>query len=56
MANFGPQPWTKPFGKMSIFGYFQLLVFTAYKDVFLFQNMITYIFLAYRAKRKKKEK
>ena len=27
MANFGPKPCTKPFGKMSIFRLFELLVF-----------------------------
>ena len=29
MANFGPKPWTNPFGKMSIFRLFQLVVFIA---------------------------
>ena len=29
MANFGPKPWTNPFGKISIFHLFQLLVFIA---------------------------
>ena len=29
MTNFGPKPWTNPFGKMSIFGLFQLVVFIA---------------------------
>ena len=27
MANFGPKPWTNPFGKMSIFRLFKLSVF-----------------------------
>ena len=27
MAIFGPKPWVNPFGKMSIFGLFELLVF-----------------------------
>ena len=27
MANFGPKPWTYPFGKISIFGFFKLCVF-----------------------------
>ena len=27
MAIFGPKPWVIPFGKMSIFGFFELLVF-----------------------------
>ena len=26
MANFGPKPWTNPFGKISIFRLFELLV------------------------------
>ena len=29
MAIFGPKPWVNPFGKMSIFGLFGLLVFIA---------------------------
>ena len=29
MAIFGPKPWVNPFGKMSIFRLFQLLVFIA---------------------------
>ena len=29
MAIFGPKPWVNPFGKMSIFGLFELLVFLA---------------------------
>ena len=29
MATFGPKPWVNPFGKMSIFRHFQLLVFIA---------------------------
>ena len=29
MAIFGPKPWVNPFGKMSIFGLFKLLVFIA---------------------------
>ena len=36
MAIFGPKPWVNPFGKMSIFRFFELLVFIAYKGVFLF--------------------
>ena len=34
MAIFGPKPWVNPFGKMSIFGLFQLLVFIAPKRSF----------------------
>ena len=29
MASFGPKPWVNPFGKMSIFRLFELLVFIA---------------------------
>ena len=29
MANFGPKPWVNPFGKISIFRLFELLVFIA---------------------------
>ena len=29
MPSFGPKPWVNPFGKMSIFLLFELLVFTA---------------------------
>ena len=36
MANFGPKPWVNPFGKMSIFPLFELLVFVASKGVFSF--------------------
>ena len=42
MAIFGPKPWVNPFGKMSIFRLFELLVFitVAHKDKTLprFQN------------------
>ena len=34
MPIFGPKPWVNPFGKMSIFGLFELLVFIVYKGVF----------------------
>ena len=34
MAIFGPKPWVNPFGKMSIFRFFELLVFIALKSVF----------------------
>ena len=36
MALFGPKPWVNPFGKMSIFRLFELLVFIASKGVFPF--------------------
>ena len=29
MASFGPKPWVNPFGKMSIFRLFEVLVFIA---------------------------
>ena len=29
MAIFGPRPWVNPFGKMSVFGLFKVLVFIA---------------------------
>ena len=29
IPNFGPKPWVNPFGKISIFGLFELLVFIA---------------------------
>ena len=35
-AIFGPKPWVNPFGKMLIFGLFELLVFIAQKGVFSF--------------------
>ena len=56
MAIFGPKPWVNPFGKMSIFRVFQLLVFIAQKSVFSFQNIIKDIFLAYITFKKNIEK
>ena len=53
MAIFGPKPWVNPFGKMSIFGLFGLLVFIAQKGVFSLQNIVKDIFLAYIAFKKK---
>ena len=47
MANFGRKPWVNPFGKMSIFRLFELLVFITQTGVFSFQNIIEYISLAY---------
>ena len=49
MAIFGPKSWVNPFGKMSIFRLFELLVFVAYKGVFSFQSVVKDIFLAYIA-------
>ena len=56
MAIFGPKPWVNPFGKMSIFRLFELLVFIAQKSVFSFQNILKDIFLAYVTYKKKLEK
>ena len=53
MAIFGPKPWVNPFGKMSIFRLFELLVFIAQKGVFSCQNIVKDIFLLYIAKKKK---
>ena len=53
MAIFGPKPWLNSFGKMSIFRLFKLFVFIAQKGVFLCQNIVKDIFLAYIAKKKK---
>ena len=47
MAIFGPKIWVNPFGKMSIFRVFELLVFVVQRDVFSFQNIVKDIFLAY---------
>ena len=56
MAILRPKPWINPFGKMSIFRLIVVLFFTAQKGVFLFQNMVTDVFLCYIAKKKKLEK
>ena len=53
MAIFGRKPWVNPFGKISIFRLFELLLFIAQKRVFLFQNIIKHIFQAYIALKKK---
>ena len=53
MAIFGPKPWVNPFGNMSIFRLFELLVFIAQKGVFSLQNIVNDIFLAYIALKKK---
>ena len=52
MANFGPKPWTNPFGKNSIFRLSQHLVFIAQKGLLSLQNTIKHIFLAYIALKK----
>ena len=56
MTIFGPKPWVNPFGKMSIFRLFELLVFIAQKGVFSFQNIVKDIFLAYIASKEKVDK
>ena len=53
MAIFAPKPWVNRFGKMSIFGVFELLVFVAQTGVFSFQNIVKDIFLAYIGLKKK---
>ena len=53
MAIFGPKQWVNPFGKVSIFRLFELLVFIAQRGVYSFQNIVRDIFLAYIAKKKK---
>ena len=49
MVIFGPKPRVNPFGIMSILQLFELLVFVAWNGVFLFQNIVKDIFLAYIA-------
>ena len=56
MAIFGPKPWVNPFGKISVFRLFELLVFTAEKGVFSFQNIVKDIFPDYIPFKKKFEK
>ena len=56
MAISGQKPWVNPFGKLSIIRLFKLLFFIAQKGVFLFQNIVQDIFLAYIAYKKKFEK
>ena len=34
MEIFEPKPWVNPFGKMSVFRLFELLVFMAYKGLY----------------------
>ena len=53
MANFRPKPWTNPFGKISISGFFKLLVFIAYIVVFFVLEYRKTRLLPYIAKRKK---
>ena len=56
MAFLGPKPWVNPFGKMSIFRLFELLVFRAQPGVFSFQNIIEDVFLAYIVQKNRLEK
>ena len=56
MAIFRPKTIVIPFGKMSIFPLFELLLLIAQKGVFSFQNFVRNIFLAYTAKKKKLKK
>ena len=46
-GHFAPKPWVNPLGDMSIFRLCELLVFIAQKAVFLFQNIVNDISLAY---------
>ena len=53
MVTFGAKPQVNPFGKMSSFRLFELLVFKAQKGVFSFQNIVKDILqLPYIAKKK----
>ena len=56
MANFRAKPGVNPFGKISSFQLFELLVFIAYKGVFSFYNIVNHNIMAYIAKNKKMEK
>ena len=51
MAIFGPKAWVNPFGKISIVRLFYFL----FLQVFLFQNIVKHIFLAYIAKQKQEK-
>ena len=56
MANFGPKPWTNPFGNISIFGLFQLLLLIAYKSIFSLWNVIKNNLLKEKCREKKDRK
>ena len=56
IAIFGPKPWVNPFGKVSLFGLFEVPFFKAQKGVFLFQNIVKDFSLAYIASKEKLEK
>ena len=51
-GHFGEKPWVNPFGKVSIFRLFQLLVFIAQKGVFSFLNIVNDILLGILPKKK----
>ena len=53
MTIFGPKPWANPFGKISIFRLFELLVFITYNGVFSFYNIVKDILLAIIASKRK---
>ena len=53
MTIFGPKAWVNPFGKMSIFRLFEILLFIVQIGVFSFQNIVKDIFLSYIALKKK---
>ena len=53
MAICGPKAWVNPFGKMSIFRLFGLLVFIALKGVLSFYNIIKTFFWPILPKKKK---
>ena len=56
MPNFGPKPWVNPFGKLSIFRLFDLLLFIAEKGVFPFWNKIKTFSWPILPKKRKVEK
>ena len=49
---FGPKSWVNPFGKMSIFRFFEVFVFIGQKGVYSFQDIVKDIFLAFIPKKK----
>ena len=53
MAIFGPKPWVNPFGKISIFGLFKLLVIYSLKRrLFVLEYLKRYFAGLYCLKRK----
>ena len=56
MANFGQKPWTNPFGKISIFRLFEVLLFIASKGVFFALEYHKTHFLSLDCPKKKDEK